>query len=101
MLRIPHCLDNRLTDGGKVVSPTHRPLLYYPETLFLFFRNVGKHLPDHTTTSVKNVFDVVPPDKLSTVDTGTALINSRKHNGEYTCHLLVYSFHAGGRGQFT
>jgi hypothetical protein len=24
MLRIPHCLDNRLTDGGKVVSPTHR-----------------------------------------------------------------------------
>jgi hypothetical protein len=25
MLRIPHCLDSRLTDGGKVVSPTHRP----------------------------------------------------------------------------
>jgi hypothetical protein len=25
MLRIPHCLDNRLTDNGKVVSPTHRP----------------------------------------------------------------------------
>jgi hypothetical protein len=25
MLRIPHCLDNRLIDGGKVVSPTHRP----------------------------------------------------------------------------
>jgi hypothetical protein len=23
MLRIPHCLDNRLTDGGKVVSLTH------------------------------------------------------------------------------
>jgi hypothetical protein len=23
MLRIPQCLDNRLTDGGKVVSPTH------------------------------------------------------------------------------
>jgi hypothetical protein len=23
MLRIPHCLDNRLIDGGKVVSPTH------------------------------------------------------------------------------
>jgi hypothetical protein len=23
MLRIPHCLDNRLTDGGKVVSPMH------------------------------------------------------------------------------
>jgi hypothetical protein len=25
MLRIPHCLDSRLTDGGWVVSPTHRP----------------------------------------------------------------------------
>jgi hypothetical protein len=25
MLGIAHCLDNRLTDGGKVVSPTHRP----------------------------------------------------------------------------
>jgi hypothetical protein len=26
MLRIPHILYNRLTDGGKVVSPAHRPL---------------------------------------------------------------------------
>jgi hypothetical protein len=26
MLRIPHCLDNRLTDGRIVVSPTYRPL---------------------------------------------------------------------------
>jgi hypothetical protein len=25
MLMIPHCLNSRLTDGGKVVSPTHRP----------------------------------------------------------------------------
>jgi hypothetical protein len=25
MLRIPHCLDDRLTDGGKVISPTHQP----------------------------------------------------------------------------
>jgi hypothetical protein len=24
-LRIPHCLDNRLTDGGNIVIPTHRP----------------------------------------------------------------------------
>jgi hypothetical protein len=37
ILRIPHCLDNRLTDGGEVVSSTHRPLLYSPETLFLCF----------------------------------------------------------------
>jgi hypothetical protein len=25
MSTLPHWLDNRLTDGGKVVSPTHRP----------------------------------------------------------------------------
>jgi hypothetical protein len=24
-LRIPLCLDNLLTDGGEVLSPTHRP----------------------------------------------------------------------------
>jgi hypothetical protein len=23
MFRIPHCLDNRLTDGSNIVSPTH------------------------------------------------------------------------------
>jgi hypothetical protein len=26
MLKIPHCLDNRLTDGGKAISFTQRPL---------------------------------------------------------------------------
>jgi hypothetical protein len=36
MLRIPHCLDNRLTDGGKVVSPTHLPHCF-PEILFFCF----------------------------------------------------------------
>jgi hypothetical protein len=25
MLRIPHCLDSRLTDGGKFISPKHLP----------------------------------------------------------------------------
>jgi hypothetical protein len=29
MLRIPHYLDSLLTDGGKVVSPTHRPPFNY------------------------------------------------------------------------
>jgi hypothetical protein len=38
MLRITQCLDIRLIGGGKVVSPTHRPLLYSRESLFLCFR---------------------------------------------------------------
>jgi hypothetical protein len=31
--RFPHFLDNRLTDGGEVVSPTHRPP-FTPKFLF-------------------------------------------------------------------
>jgi hypothetical protein len=31
MLRIPHCLDSRLTDGGEVDSLTHRPSSFYPQ----------------------------------------------------------------------
>jgi hypothetical protein len=31
-----HCLDNRLTDGGKVVSPTHRPH-FTPQKHYYFY----------------------------------------------------------------
>jgi hypothetical protein len=37
MLRIPYCLNNRLTDGGKVVSLMCQLLLYSPETVFFCF----------------------------------------------------------------
>jgi hypothetical protein len=36
MLRIPHCLDNRLTDGDKVVGPTHPPH-FTPQKHFYFY----------------------------------------------------------------
>jgi hypothetical protein len=36
MLRIPHSLDSQLTDGGKVVSLTHRPLST-PQKMFILF----------------------------------------------------------------
>jgi hypothetical protein len=35
MLRIPHCLDNRLTDGGKVVSLTRLPHTTLQNIIFL------------------------------------------------------------------
>jgi hypothetical protein len=35
MLRIPHCLDDRQTDGGKVVIPTHQ-LHFTPQETLLF-----------------------------------------------------------------
>jgi hypothetical protein len=35
MLRIPHCLDNQWTDGGKVVNPAHRPRFTPQNIIFL------------------------------------------------------------------
>jgi hypothetical protein len=42
MLRIPHCIDNRLIDGGKVVSPTHRPH-FTPQKHYSSFNVSGTH----------------------------------------------------------
>jgi hypothetical protein len=36
MLRIPLCLDNRLTDGGKVFNPTHPPN-FTPQKHYYFY----------------------------------------------------------------
>jgi hypothetical protein len=36
MLRIPHCLDIRLRDGGKVVSPKHPPR-FIPQKHYYFY----------------------------------------------------------------
>jgi hypothetical protein len=36
MLRIPYCLDNGLTDIGKVASPTHQPK-FTPQTHYYFY----------------------------------------------------------------
>jgi hypothetical protein len=36
MVRIPHCLDSRLTDGGEVVSPTHPPHLTPQKHYYLY-----------------------------------------------------------------
>jgi hypothetical protein len=41
MLRIPHCLDNRLIDGGKFLSPTHQPR-FTPQKHY-YFNASGTH----------------------------------------------------------
>jgi hypothetical protein len=50
MLRIAHCIENRLTDGGKDVSLTHWPPLYVSEILyFCFWYSFLFYLPDVPT----------------------------------------------------
>jgi hypothetical protein len=79
MLRIPHCLDNWLIDGGKVVSPTHRPHFtpqkhffnasgtHYESSLYrIFRRNQLEHescwikLVNHCITEEDMVIDTLP-----------------------------------------
>jgi hypothetical protein len=56
MLRIPHCLDNRLTDGGKVSAlPTHRILLH---------RNIIYVSGSHFCYRLSKLQDLVQPELL-------------------------------------
>jgi hypothetical protein len=41
MLKTPHCLSNRLTDGGKVVSLTHRTRSTPKNIIFLFLVSIS------------------------------------------------------------
>jgi hypothetical protein len=41
MLRTPHCIDNRLIDGGKAVNPTHPP--HFPSQKHYYFYVSGTH----------------------------------------------------------
>jgi hypothetical protein len=53
MLRIPHCLDNRVTDGTKIVSPTDRPhvtpINVASITTEMFFYLLQSHSPQHAS----------------------------------------------------
>jgi hypothetical protein len=49
MLRIPHCLDNWLTDGGKFVSPTHKPSLWQLAAIALSFQRKKGNVTEMTS----------------------------------------------------
>jgi hypothetical protein len=54
MLRILHCLDNRLTDVGKVVSLTHRPH-FTPQKHLLLFTSVRGQVNPRATVRLEGI----------------------------------------------
>jgi hypothetical protein len=54
MLRIPHCLDNRLINGGKGVSPrTRRTLLHRNIIIFMFLVLISVKMLDKPQSLVR------------------------------------------------
>jgi hypothetical protein len=51
ILRIRHCLDSRLTDGGKVVNPTHNRV---PEDI-----SGGKARLEHKADNITTMYDPI------------------------------------------
>jgi hypothetical protein len=78
MLRFPHCLDNRLTDGGKVVSPTHRPR---SSLQIYYFSAFGTYLCQRPSKPQ----DLVWPEGVSKLKKFVPVIGSR------TCGFLSCS----------
>jgi hypothetical protein len=72
MLRIPYCPDNRLTDGGMVIIPWHRPL-----------STPHKHLSASDTYfcyKPSNPQGLMLPEGLGKLKILIALIGSRTHD---------------------
>jgi hypothetical protein len=76
MLRIPHCLDNRLTDGGKFVSPKHRPHFNHKKH---YFSVSGSHICERLSKPQ----GLMRPEGLSKFKNSPHLVSnqgSRRHN---------------------
>jgi hypothetical protein len=78
MLRIPHCIVSRLTDGGKFVSPTQRPRSAPQKHYFSASET-------HFSYRLSKPQDLVRPEGLGKLKKLISLIKSR------TRDLPVYS----------
>jgi hypothetical protein len=65
MLRIPHCLDSRLTDGTKVVSPMLAPhftpqkhYYFYVSGTHFCFRYRTRDLPSDSVTGASTTTSI-------------------------------------------
>jgi hypothetical protein len=63
MLRFPHCLDNRLTDGGEIVSLTRRPLSN-PQKIS-YIASSHEYLLDVTMFREKELLHILPSSHKS------------------------------------
>jgi hypothetical protein len=89
MLRIPHCLDNRLTDGGKVVSLKQRPN-FTPQKHYLYVS--GTHF----------CYRLSKPQGLYYIITITILIatySTHFHRRRFPCGLTRRSVWAFGQAE--
>jgi hypothetical protein len=88
MLSIPDCLDNRLTDGGQVVSPTHLPH-FTPQKHYYFYVSGTQTAsvvwwPEFLATDpeARVRFPALPEKKSS--GSGTGFTQPREYNGGAT-----------------
>jgi hypothetical protein len=65
MLRIPHCLDNRLIDGGKAVSLTHPP--HFLPNLIIISRDIESVVFSFCRSLPAQTFSDLSPTELTTI----------------------------------
>jgi hypothetical protein len=83
MLRISHCLDNRLTDGGKFVSLTHPP--HFTPQKHYYFEVSGTHF----CYRLSKPQGLVRPEGLGKFKNSLRVSNPRP-SGCYCMKLCLY-----------
>jgi hypothetical protein len=88
MLTIPHCLENRLIDGDKVVSPTH-PLQFTPYKHYYF--NVSG---THFCQRLSKPQGLVRPKGLGKLKNSPRRVLNPRPSGLYHSTLTIMLWHA-------
>jgi hypothetical protein len=86
MLRIPHCLDNGLTYGGKLVGPTHRPP-FTPQKHYLSASDT------RFSQRLSKIQSLVRPEELGKLKKIIHFIGSRAHDLP-ACSIVLLSYAA-------
>jgi hypothetical protein len=88
MLKIPHCLDSRLKDGGKFVSPMHQPH-FTPQIHYCFYAN--QHLSQWCSQLLtKNPVHVQLHINCSHLHINTAFLFSSLNQWQYVYEMVHF-----------